>query len=426
MSKGPCAKHMQGHAAHLCAWIERWVRGPDHDLPGIRCRMHAPSRTLPVHLDPCRVHPAKAYTQSRVRCDRPQPDHVRRHCGHCSTSGSSRMKFAVVGAGGVGGYYGGLLARHGADVVFVARGEHGRALRTTGLHLRTADGDFAVQVKACAARIERRAQREEGWRAGAARKRRTRREREREREEEKDEEREGEKGESARERRKRKVRARRGGMGVGRGRLNRCGKGKEEEEDGARWSCKARSSHDSPRSRPLAAQCSSGSAVNALACSSPRPGLLLTTNPAPLPLCKGGGVVHGAGPVRGRGADVHQGVRPRQGRARARRPPPARHRLHHAPERRRQRRAAPGGPRRARPRHRPRRAHLRRRRQGRAGRHRPVARAQARRLWAHPHARRHRGACAFTLTPSAPAPCPVLCPVLPAPAPCSRRLPSGM
>ena len=34
------------------------------------------------------------------------------------------MKVAVMGAGGVGGYFGGLLARAGHEVTFVARGAH--------------------------------------------------------------------------------------------------------------------------------------------------------------------------------------------------------------------------------------------------------------------------------------------------------------
>ena len=42
------------------------------------------------------------------------------------------MKTAVVGAGGVGGYFGGLLGRAGHDVTFVARGEHLEAIRQNG------------------------------------------------------------------------------------------------------------------------------------------------------------------------------------------------------------------------------------------------------------------------------------------------------
>ncbi|HEX2514066.1 MAG TPA: 2-dehydropantoate 2-reductase N-terminal domain-containing protein, partial [Chloroflexota bacterium] len=38
------------------------------------------------------------------------------------------MRVLVMGAGGVGGYYGGLLARAGHEVTFVARGAHLAAL----------------------------------------------------------------------------------------------------------------------------------------------------------------------------------------------------------------------------------------------------------------------------------------------------------
>jgi 2-dehydropantoate 2-reductase len=52
------------------------------------------------------------------------------------------MKFAIIGVGGVGGYFGGLLARHGQDVTFVARGEHFDALSQNGLTLRSVDASF--------------------------------------------------------------------------------------------------------------------------------------------------------------------------------------------------------------------------------------------------------------------------------------------
>ena len=42
------------------------------------------------------------------------------------------MKVAVVGAGGVGGYFGGLLARAGHEVTYVARGTHLEAIRRNG------------------------------------------------------------------------------------------------------------------------------------------------------------------------------------------------------------------------------------------------------------------------------------------------------
>lgn len=59
------------------------------------------------------------------------------------------MKIAVMGSGGVGGFYGGHLARVGCDVTFVARGAHLQALRERGLSIESeAHGDVHLpQVK---------------------------------------------------------------------------------------------------------------------------------------------------------------------------------------------------------------------------------------------------------------------------------------
>lgn len=54
------------------------------------------------------------------------------------------MRIAVFGVGGVGGYFGGRLAQAGEEVVFIARGEHLRALRTHGLQVESLKGDFVV------------------------------------------------------------------------------------------------------------------------------------------------------------------------------------------------------------------------------------------------------------------------------------------
>jgi 2-dehydropantoate 2-reductase len=54
------------------------------------------------------------------------------------------MRIAVMGAGGVGGYFGALLARAGHEVAFVARGKHLAAIRERGLRLRTDAGDIRV------------------------------------------------------------------------------------------------------------------------------------------------------------------------------------------------------------------------------------------------------------------------------------------
>ena len=59
------------------------------------------------------------------------------------------MKIAVVGTGGLGGYFGGLLARAGHEVTFVARGAHLAALRDNGLRVESQlDGTFTVKGRA--------------------------------------------------------------------------------------------------------------------------------------------------------------------------------------------------------------------------------------------------------------------------------------
>ncbi len=61
------------------------------------------------------------------------------------------MRIIVMGAGGVGGYFGARLAAGGADVTFVARGAHGEAIRRDGLFVRSIHGDFRVQPARCVA-----------------------------------------------------------------------------------------------------------------------------------------------------------------------------------------------------------------------------------------------------------------------------------
>jgi 2-dehydropantoate 2-reductase len=54
------------------------------------------------------------------------------------------MKIVVMGTGGMGGYYGGLLSRQGNDVTFIARGEHLEAIQKSGLQVKSPHGDFHV------------------------------------------------------------------------------------------------------------------------------------------------------------------------------------------------------------------------------------------------------------------------------------------
>lgn len=58
------------------------------------------------------------------------------------------MRIAIIGAGGVGGYFGGLLARAGRDVHVVARGQNLEALRGGGLEVRTAEDRWIAPVTA--------------------------------------------------------------------------------------------------------------------------------------------------------------------------------------------------------------------------------------------------------------------------------------
>lgn len=55
------------------------------------------------------------------------------------------MKIAIVGSGGVGGYYGGLLHQKGHEVIFIARGAHLHAMQQNGLHIKSIHGDFEIK-----------------------------------------------------------------------------------------------------------------------------------------------------------------------------------------------------------------------------------------------------------------------------------------
>ena len=59
------------------------------------------------------------------------------------------MRLAVIGAGGVGGYFGAMLHAAGEDVVFTARGEHLRAMQHRGLRVVTPEATLQVPPGAC-------------------------------------------------------------------------------------------------------------------------------------------------------------------------------------------------------------------------------------------------------------------------------------
>ncbi|WP_430814739.1 ketopantoate reductase family protein [Carboxylicivirga sp. RSCT41] len=54
------------------------------------------------------------------------------------------MKIAVIGTGGVGGYFGAKLAQAGNDVTFIARGQHLEAIRSNGLLVKSVNGDMHI------------------------------------------------------------------------------------------------------------------------------------------------------------------------------------------------------------------------------------------------------------------------------------------
>lgn len=55
------------------------------------------------------------------------------------------MKIYIIGVGGVGGYFGGLLAKAGCDVTFVARSEQFKALKENGLRVRSVNENFNIK-----------------------------------------------------------------------------------------------------------------------------------------------------------------------------------------------------------------------------------------------------------------------------------------
>ena len=57
------------------------------------------------------------------------------------------MRFLVLGAGSLVGYYGGLLQKGGADVTFLLRPNTARKLASKGLRMQLEDGLYAAPVK---------------------------------------------------------------------------------------------------------------------------------------------------------------------------------------------------------------------------------------------------------------------------------------
>jgi len=60
------------------------------------------------------------------------------------------LSVAIMGAGAVGCYFGGMLARAGIDVVLIGRPDHAQAIAASGLRLQTRSFDEHVRVRASA------------------------------------------------------------------------------------------------------------------------------------------------------------------------------------------------------------------------------------------------------------------------------------
>src|SRR5216684_1955804 len=59
----------------------------------------------------------------------------------------NEMKLLVLGAGGIGGYFGGRLADAGTDVTFLVRPKRRDQLARDGLRVRSQVGDLQLPVK---------------------------------------------------------------------------------------------------------------------------------------------------------------------------------------------------------------------------------------------------------------------------------------
>ena len=58
------------------------------------------------------------------------------------------MRVAVMGAGSIGGYFGGMLSRGGNQVTLIARGIHLDSIKRNGLKIVTDEGEFVVRCDA--------------------------------------------------------------------------------------------------------------------------------------------------------------------------------------------------------------------------------------------------------------------------------------
>src|SRR5512141_637631 len=68
------------------------------------------------------------------------------HFVTCPYNGRVAMKVLILGAGAVGGYFGGRLAQSGADVTFLVRPQRAQKLAQGGLVIKSPLGDAQIPV----------------------------------------------------------------------------------------------------------------------------------------------------------------------------------------------------------------------------------------------------------------------------------------
>src|SRR4051794_32526006 len=71
--------------------------------------------------------------------------------GHQGAGRETRLRIAIMGSGGVGGFFGARLAKGGADVTFIARGAHLAAMRAHGLTIESTDQTQCLHLPEVAA-----------------------------------------------------------------------------------------------------------------------------------------------------------------------------------------------------------------------------------------------------------------------------------
>ena len=66
------------------------------------------------------------------------------------------MRYLILGAGALGGYFGAMLTKGGADITFLVRPARAAQLKRDGLVVKTQDGDELLSSQDCSAKPIRR------------------------------------------------------------------------------------------------------------------------------------------------------------------------------------------------------------------------------------------------------------------------------